>query len=301
MKFIMPVESMCQSKGGLIVYDPDKNIILEQYVHDKKWKYRIGWRGGILYGDVFIATDWTDLHFFDIKKWKYLKTFKKKSFNDLHYLKVWKDKLYVVNTGLDAIEIFENPLAPQFKERIFVFQKNPKIFTQRNIDLRIKYNDRFKVKPHACHPNCIEFDKKRIFVTCFEKNSRLNTGEVIELNSGKRLFEKNYSCHDGNYHNDDFFLSQTRASRILVFKNLRNNKVPRKPNQIIPVGKKGWWRGMVITDESIYVFSSFYSKKKETIRMAIIDRKTNKSRFKRLPVKDGIYWDTIYQPNILEE
>ena len=121
MLFILPVESIVQNKGGVIMYDPESNKIIKQYVHNKKWKFRIGWRGGTLYGDTFIATDWTDLHYFDVKDWKYIKTFKKKSFNDLHCLRVWKDKLYVVNTGLDAIEIFNDPLNPKFEERIFVF------------------------------------------------------------------------------------------------------------------------------------------------------------------------------------
>jgi len=115
------------------------------------------------------------------------------------------------------------------------------------------------------------------------------------------MYGKNYSCHDGNYHKNDFFLSQTRAAKILVFENLRNNRIPTKPNKIISIGKKGWWRGMIITDFNIYLFSSYYSKKKETARLAIMNRKNNRFNFKRLPVKDGIYWDTIYQASLLEE
>jgi len=302
MKFVIPVESMAQKKGGVILYDPDKNKILKQYVHDKKWKYRVGWRGGTVYGDTLIATDWTDLHFFDLKKWKYIRTFKKSTFNDLHYVRVFRDKLYVVNTGIDAVEVFNDPLDPKFEELIFVFNRNKELFGKRKIDLNEKYNERFKVKPHFCHPNCIEFDKKRIFVTCFEKKGKLNTGEVIELNSGKRLYNKNYSCHDGNYHGNDFFLSQTRAAKILVFKDLKNNSIPTKPNEIIPLKKKGWWRGMVVTDDFIYVFTSFYSPKKITTRMARVHRKNpRKINFIRLPSEDGMYWDTVYQPTLLEE
>ncbi len=82
MKLIIPVESIIQNKGGVILYDVDANKILKQYVHKKKWK-RCGWRGGKLYGNFLIATDWSDLHYFNVKTWKYEKTFKKSTFNDL--------------------------------------------------------------------------------------------------------------------------------------------------------------------------------------------------------------------------
>ena len=75
------------------MYDPINNKILKQYVHDKKWK-RVGWRGGKVFGNHLIATDWQDLHYFNIKTWKYEKTFQKKTFNDLHYVEVINGKLY---------------------------------------------------------------------------------------------------------------------------------------------------------------------------------------------------------------
>ncbi len=96
MKFILPVESIFQNKGGVILYDPDTNTIEKQYVHDKRWR-RVGWRGGKIYGDYLIATDWNQLHYFNIKEWKYVKSFSKNTFNDLHYVEVHDDKLYIVN------------------------------------------------------------------------------------------------------------------------------------------------------------------------------------------------------------
>jgi len=302
MKLIIPVESIVQNLGGVILYDPLKNQIIKQYVHNKKWK-RVGWRGGKIFQDYLIATDWTDLHYFNIKSWKYERTFKKNTFNDLHYVEVHNDKLYIVNTGLDAIEIFNNPLDPVFERIEFVFKKNPGIFKQRSINLQKNYNEMFKVKPHSCHPNCIAFDNKRIFVTCFGKEQRVNSGEIIELITGKRLTRKHYDCHDGIFYKNDFYVTRTRHAVILVFKNLKGNKIPMEPSKIIKIGSgKGWWRGMVIFDRKIFVFASDgYRKKKVTLRMAIVDLATGEKKKIRLPEKDGIYWDTVYQPNILEE
>lgn len=301
MQFILPVESIIQNKGGVILYDVDSNKILKQYVHNKEWT-RVGWRGGKLYKGYLIATDWNDLHYFNIEKWKYEKTFKKSTFNDLHYIEVHNDKLYVVNTGIDAIEIFNDPMNPKFEKIIFLFDQNPQIFKKRNIDLNVKYNTMMKVKPHSCHPNCISFDKKRILITCFGKNQKFNSGEVIELNSGKCLFKgRKFDCHDGIYYENDFYLTNTRHDTILVYKNLYNSKLPmNSPSKRIKIGAgKGWWRGMIIIDDIIYVFASDgYRKKRTTIRMAKINIKTGERNRVKLPVIDGIYWDTIYQPNL---
>jgi len=209
--------------------------------------------------------------------------------------------MYIVNTGLDAIERFDNPMEPKFEAIDLLFQKNPKIFKQRkNINLKGKYNEMLKFKPHSCHPNAITFAKKRIFVTCFAKEQRMNTGEIIDLNTGKRLTTKNYDCHDGMFYGNDFYTTRTRYSTILVFKDLKNKKIPIEPNKVIKIGAgKGWWRGMEIADDKIFVFSSDgYRKKKTTLRLAIIDLKTGKRSKVRLPVEDRVYWDTIYQPNI---
>jgi hypothetical protein len=302
MKLIIPVESIVQNLGGVILYDPEKNKILKQYVHDKKWR-RVGWRGGKLYGDYLIATDWQDLHYFNVKTWKYEKSFKKKTFNDLHYVEVHNEKLYVVNTGLDAIEIFSNPMDPKFEDIIFIFKKNPKIFKQRNLDLKKSYNEELKVKPHSAHPNCIAFDKNRILVNCFGKEQRHGSGEVVNINTGKVVLKSKYDCHDGIYYKNDFYLTRTRYATILKISNLANRKIPiNKPDKTYRIGKKGWWRGMVIHDDTAYVFASDgYRRRKTTARMGIVDLKTEKNRKFKLPSIDGVHWETIYQPNIYEE
>lgn len=304
MKLVIPVESIVQKKGGVILYDPEKNEILKQYVHDKSWKYeRVGWRGGCIYGNYLIATDWTDIHIFNYKEWKYVKTFKKNTFNDLHYVDVHGDKLYVVNTGLDAIEIFSNPLNPKFEEIKFVFEANKKLFgSDRKINVKEKYNEKFKIKPHLCHPNCICFIGDKKIITCFAKKQRIGSGEIIDLKTGERLSEKNYDCHDGLIHNGNFYATRTRHAQILRFDNILEQKWPMKPTQVYHIKKPGWWRGMVIYGNTVYVFASDgYRKKKTTMRMAKVNLKTSKRNIVKLPEVDGVFWDTVYEPNIWED
>jgi hypothetical protein len=302
MKLIIPVESFVQNLGGVILYDPIKNKILKQYVHDKKWR-RVGWRGGKVFGDYLIATDWQDLHYFNIKTWKYEKSFKKKTFNDLHYVEIHNNKLFIVNTGLDAIEIFKNPMNPKFEELIFLFDKNPKLFKRRALNRNETYNDKLKIKPHSAHPNCIAFDKNKIVVNCFGKEQRHHTGEVIELNSGKRIVQQNFDCHDGIFYNGDYYLTRTRYATILKINNLANREAPiKKIDEVFRIGKKGWWRGMVIHDDIAYVFASDgYKKKKTTAKIGIVNLKNGRRSASKIPSIDGACWDTIYQPNLYEE
>lgn len=298
MKLIIPVESVTKNKGGVILYDPEKNKILEQYIHDKQWEYRVGWRGGILYKDYLITTDWTDLHYFNHKTWTYEGSFKKKSFNDLHYLKIHDNQLYVVNTGLDTIEIFNNPMKPKFVSAIRMFVRAPKIFSHRAIDKNEAYNKRFKVKPHSAHPNSICFGEKRTYITCFEKGSRRNSGEIVTLN-GSRVTRSGFSCHDSEIYNGDFYTTLTRQSKVLIFKNIEKRKIPlKRPDVMLPIRRKGWWRGSVIQDEKLYVFASY--RRNDTALMCTMNIKSGRTKFKKLPVKGNIRWDTIYQPNILE-
>lgn len=274
MQFILPVESIVQKKGGVVLYDPGSNKILKQYVHDKQGgrPVRVGWRGGQLYDQYIIVTDWSELHYFNVKKWKYERSFKKDTFKNLHNIGIYDDKLYVINTGLNIIEMFKNPLEPEFEKIIY-------------IDLK--------------HPNCIAFKKERIFVTCLGHGDTPNSEGVVELNSGKRIFEDEFSCHDGIFHGNDFYLTHTSQGAILEFKDLCNKKIPISPTNIIKIGAgKGWWRGMIIVEDVVYVFASDgYRKKKATIRMATVNLKTMARTKINLPVVDGIHWDTIYQPN----
>jgi len=305
LKLVIPVESIVQNKGGVILYDPFENKIVKQYVHNRTWK-RVGWRGGVIYGKYLIATDWNELHYFNLERWEYEKSFRKNTFNDLHYLLIRKDKLFVVNTGLDAIEIFEDPFEPKFLEIIFVFKSNPKKFRPRKINLKLPYNEEYKLKPHSCHPNCISFDSGFVFVTCFQRQHRMGTGEVVELKTGRTLTKKRYDLHDGVFYKGNFYLSVTRSGRIMIFremvKKLKQGKWPLFPNDVIVLKSKGWWRGIAFEGDTMFIFSSCgYNKTKRPARIAIVDLTSMKRVIKRLPVVDRINWDTVYQPCVWED
>lgn len=300
-KLIIPVESMKQSKGGVILYDPQNNEIEKQYIHPQRTDVkRSGWRGGTLFGNYLIASDWTDLHYFDITNWKYLYKITKNTFNDLHYLMIQNNSLFVVNTGLDAIERFKNPLNPKPKDFKFIFNTN-KRFSKRDIDLSQKFNDKLKIKPHVAHPNCICPVEDKLFVTCFENETRKeNTGCVIDINSGKILLD-NINCHDGNYYNGNLYFSHTRKNSVLVVKNPLKKKWPVKVDEEIKIGKPCWWRGMVISKGKIYLFCSKGYNGKAPVILATIDLKSRSVKFSRLPIVKNLPWDTVYQPLLYRE
>ena len=300
MKLIIPVESIKFNTGGVILYDPIKNVIEKQYIHGKKWK-RSGWRGGVLHGDHLIATDWTDLHYFNVKKWEYEKSVTKTTWNDLHYLFIHENKLYIVNTGIDAIEVTDDIMNPEKTELRFVFDDVPH-FNKRNIDLKHAWNKEYKTGRHHCHPNCIFVKKGRAFVTCFENETRgFSSGKIVDINSGKVVLDK-YNCHDGNLYKGNYYLSWTRKNKILILNNIFDRELPiKKPDRILDIGGKGWWRGTIVREGKIYVFASYAYNVDRGARMAIIDIKTGESERKSLPVVDGMTWDTIYQPCLWEK
>lgn len=300
MKFIVPVESIKHNKGGVILYDPINNVIEKQYIHNKIWK-RSGWRGGLLHEDYLIATDWTDLHYFNIKNWKYERSVTKSTWNDLHYLYMYEGKLYIVNTGIDAIEIANDPMNPIETEIRFIFNDVP-YFTKKNIDLNHKWNKDYKTSRHHCHPNCIFVKKGRAIVTCFENETRgFSSGKIVDINSGKIILDK-HNCHDGNLYKGNFYLSWTRKDKILILNNIFDKEHPiKEPNRILNIGGKGWWRGMIISDGKIYVFASYAYNIDRGARIAIIDIKTGESEIKSLPIFENMTWDTIYQPCLLEK
>lgn len=298
MKFIIPVESIMQNKGGVILYDPEKNKILNQYVHDKTWQ-RSGWRGGIIHKGYFITTDWQDIHYFNIKKWQYEASLSMNIFNDLHYLKIKDGKLYIVNTGLDAITIVDDPLKLKGIETTFIWDKVKEV-KRKSIDMKHDWSKEYKTNPHSCHPNCIEFDHENTFVTCFEDHTRgKRTGRIIELNSGQIVLDR-HNCHDGNMYQGNFFLSGTRENQIYKIDDIAFRRWPVGIDVKINIGRPGWWRGMIIHKNLLYIFASYAYGENSACKMAVIDLTTNRTiDIKILPKHEGIKWDTIYQPNLL--
>lgn len=302
MKLIIPVESMSQNKGGVILFDCNRNSILNEYVHDREWD-RVGWRGGIIYKNYLIATDWNYLHFFDIKNWKHISSYTKNTFNDLHYLNLNRDKkLFVVNTGIDAIERLKiNDDLSLTPEKIwFVFNRNKK-FTKRDIDLSYNYNEHLKVKPHVTHPNCITFLNGHTFVTCFENETRKErTGCIVDLKTGKIVLN-NRNCHDGVIYRNNLYVSETRSNKVLVIKNVLGRKWPVEPDEEIRLNSNGWWRGMTIFRSTLYLFASYGYGKSGSCKMAKIDLRTKETKVVRIPKYSNMEWNAIYQPNVLKE
>ena len=308
-KLLVPVESTTHNKGGFVLYDANKNKIEEEYIHggSEGFQKRLGWRGGILYeGKYLITTDWTHLHYFDIDQWKYIKSITYNTFNDLHYLQIIKNDedhfLYIANTGIDAIEKVKNPLNPQNKETKFIFELNNR-FEKRNINLDNNWNKKYKVSPHVAHPNCISPFGKHIFITCFEDSSRRNnTGCIVDMYTGKILLDKQ-NCHDGNIYNNNFYTVESRENKLLCINNFINKKWPVRIDEEMKIANKGWWRGMVISKNKLYLFSSKNYKSGHgpaKIATCSLNNKSKTWKVKKFP-KSSYEWENVYEPVLFEE
>ena len=209
--------------------------------------------------------------------------------------------LYIANTGIDAIDVANDIMNPIETSTRFIFDDVPH-FNKKEIDINYAWNKEYKTGRHHCHPNCIFVKKGRAIVTCFENETRgFSSGKIVDINSGKIVLDK-HNCHDGNLYKGNFYLSWTRKNKILILNNIFDRKLPiKKPDRILDIGGKGWWRGAIVREGKIYVFASYAYNVDRGARMAIIDIKTGKSERKSLPVIDGMTWDTIYQPCLREK
>lgn len=289
---LAPVESIKQNLGGVVILEPSSGMILKEYVHTKKW-VRSGWRGGVIYNGVLIATDWTHLHYFDIKKWKYIKSFTKNTFNDLHYLEIHNDLLYVVNTGIDAIEIFSDPMNPKFEDIFFIFDIC-NYYPKRNIDLKKEYNKIFKNKPHSAHPNYITFKDNVGFITCFGKQDIKKTGRIITFN-GKSVI-RDLDLHDGFFINGSLVASETRANNVLFVDSVMEKRWPLVTERL-EIGRNGWWRGSINLNQKLFIFASDgYRQKGGPLIYATINLKKRIKEKIQPVICKNVIWDTIYSP-----
>lgn len=307
-KLLVPVETTTHNKGGVVLYDVDKNKIIKEYIHSRQdgFTKRLGWRGGVLYKNKYlITTDWTHLHYFDIYDWKVIRSVTYNTFNDLHYLQIINHEndeyLYIANTGIDAIERLRNPLNIVNKETFFVFDLNER-FEKRKIDLNHKWNNKYKTSPHVAHPNCITPYKDHIFITCFEDSSRKNnTGCVVDFTTGKILIDKK-NCHDGNIDSGNFYIVESRENKLLTVNNFRNKKWPANIDEEMKIRNKGWWRGMIINKGKLYLFSSKnYKSGHGPAKLAVCNLR-NKSKTWRVKEFPGssYKWENIYEPVVFE-
>ena len=168
------------------------------------------------------------------------------SFNDLHSVKKIGDRYYVVNTGLEILQVVCE------KGEIHEEHNIAKVETWERFSKDVDYRKIGSTKPHETHFNNVFTVGDDIFVT------RLVQKDAINLRNPEDKFDIEVgNPHDGVVHEDQVFFTTTDG-RLVIFE-----AHSRKRTQVIDINvllenselkPGGWCRGVLpISQERVLV------------------------------------------------
>ncbi len=206
--------------------------------------------------------------------------------NDVHHVAATEDKVVVVNTGLDCLEIYnrswqlQNTLSlipsyrfnPAYLWKLFlsIIKKSQ---TRRSgqqlyqhLDTRAVFPNfrkwlsplglrqiskdlrHFDSRPHFLHPNHVTIHNSEYWVTL------LMPGQILRVPDGKVLARGLGRPHDGICVDEEFFVTDCLNSRFLKF-DIRN-EIPyerKLETKISPSHGGGFLRGLAIIKDNVFL------------------------------------------------
>lgn len=259
--------------------------------------------------DIWACTE-TEIVHIQLPEFKILNYCSPTFFNDVHYCYVDDkvNKVFVANTGLDSVEIFNKELehvqsialvshtrytpkvmrvmASRAKEHVVGTLKatesqrqNDNLFTEdkryKNLSERVKFDKVKKFlfpgslyngkdlryvlfRPHILHPNFVTKVEGTMLVTL------KNTGEIIELNTRKRVIGNLKGPHDGVLARNKFLITESGTGKILYKDHVSTlEDIRKKELQEMQVcsPKEGFIRGIDMLDDQIAIAA--ISKRRE--------------------------------------
>lgn len=176
-------------------------------------------------------------------------------FNDLHHIAVHQGRLWVANTGLDRIDIFEQngrfagsyslvPGAEECDRQTAPAPVDNTYFTHTNASLpfyRRRVADRV-------HPNHVSFDRDRILVTCFAERcvQDIRTFTPVVLDT------PGYP-HDAHVCDDLLWLTCTNGLVIAYAIDGDHYRETIRLDVFASTGHTGWCRGLWVGTEHLLV------------------------------------------------
>jgi hypothetical protein len=169
--------------------------------------------------------------------------------NDLHHVSFFFNHMYVVNTGLDRIEVVD----PKDRTHHSSINLLKDISASKEFDLSMDYRHIWSTQPHLIHPNhCFLFDGE-IWVTrfCQQDALALETGRRIDLSPWGG------NPHDGLVRDDKVFFTTTNG-HLIGYSGRDATYQSWDLNQIIGDYQLGWCRGLAIDDDLAFIaFTQF--------------------------------------------
>ncbi len=210
----------------------------------------IQFKGSCLHGeDYFVVTN-TEILRYDLNSWCLEDVISLKSFNDLHGVIRSGNCLYIVNTGLEMIQIFD------LERQVIVDEINMTVRpTWERFDPDKDYRLIATTKPHEAHVNHVFQIDGQIWATRGQKREAVNIkdfSQKIQLPPVEG--DKVVLCHDGIVRSDKVYFT-TVDSHILVFD--KENKALIDDYDIRSMNTTGyslgWTRGLEIVGERAFL------------------------------------------------
>jgi hypothetical protein len=237
---------------------------------------------GQLYDESYIFPTSTEVIFFDKRDWTVVQTITHPTFNDLHCTAVFDDELYVVNTGVELVQIFT--LRGKLKKCINVAATE----TWDRFDPEKDYRFVATTKPHQTHANYLFFLEDEPWITRFEQRDAValfDASRRIDLG----IAESRGKPHDGLVRGDYIYFTMTDGFVIIVNRDTHNIEQIIDFNALLPGDQQpGWCRGLEVCDGLLYVgFSQLrhskfveygswikHGKRKLPARVCVVDPET---------------------------
>ena len=159
-------------------------------------------------------------------------TFSRPTFTDLHHVHCEKDRLLVVNTGLEIIEEVDmkGNLIHQYMMADDVCER---------YDLTQDYRRIASTKPHTSHPNWITHLGNQYLVTM------LQTRTVVELETRKTMISGfPHKIHDGVLYNGCLYYTTTNGHIVEVDVDTLNINHVYSTYPLFGRVQPGWCRGL---------------------------------------------------------
>jgi hypothetical protein len=168
--------------------------------------------------------------------------------NDLHFVGFFGNRMYVVNTGLERIEILD---AADFTHHVSI-DLLEQIHASKAFDRSLDYRHVWSTQPHSVHANhCFLLDGE-VWVTRFCQK------DALALDSGRRIDLSPWgNPHDGFVQDDRVFFTTTNG-HLISYSATGPKFQSWHLNKIIGRRQLGWCRGLAIEGDVAFVaFTQF--------------------------------------------
>jgi len=264
MKLLLALDSRVSNQAGIGVLDP----------HEGRWSRfqvieimepfkRRGFRGSALAGRQLYAVSAAALYEFELDDGAGIplaiprRTIRRPEWElgeraaaDLHdvHFSPSRNCLLIANSCMDSID--EISVSGELRKRHYLWDICEAV---ANIAF-----DRQPGVADLTHVNHISERNGRVYLTLGNWNGT-RAGKVIRLDDGEIVLDGLEFPHDGFFHGDYFYVSQSGTSEILIYNCTEHGEVSDEPPAVLPVsvrrdawlGSFQWVRGIAVTDRYI--------------------------------------------------